>query len=453
MLSTLSAQKLIFVDLDLTLFDYTIARKNASIAALQELRLDSPEKSYELYSEIAEHWRAFLMLGFPNLRRQWNDQSIYLLMIVLLTAYTNSQREIFFEFLDKLEAYQDINQVNALNAENSEAVDYFLNAYSEAKANRETQEKVHRAYHTFENETATLRPFPFARNLLSAFLSKKNYHSFVVTEGDWEIQWAKVQKLGFSDLINVDNFLVTDGLAKPRQLLALFDETRNTLSNADNFRDPSIQLKLEAIDYLEQQFELFNSKQLKHFYGHAIHIAVKQIIGEYSDTEFPNVTNEEWRSLPKIKLATLGDRYFNDIKPLLDIFGSKKLLSIRMLYGKYSSEKPTSQSEIPDFTVEELDVALALLLGDENWITKLPIPRPNHFYLDNTTAETLMWHACIALTLPRPVYSMAEAILEDFGYSDTKIHNIKHEFIMKMSTSGSGNNLEKELRTILKSTK
>ena len=448
-------QKVVFIDLDLTLFDYTISRQHAAIHALRELPLRTKGKLYNNYSQIVEHWRGFLILGFPNLRRLWNDESLYFLTFLFTTNFFDSQKDDFFKLLDDLEACKTKEEIELLKRLNSALIVSFFDVYHSIQLDSKLKEKVLRAYQKFEEKTSRLEPFPGARDLLSMIVNHKGYQLYIVTEGDAEIQWEKIEKLGFQDLVNSNNLLTTDGLANPKNIMAGFYDIEEKLmpDKMQNYNVQAIQFQLDALRYLRNLFQLFNHKKQRHFYGYALHIVIKRMLGEATVDEFPGISSIEWDTLPSIKIATLGDRYYNDIEPLIDIFSTEMILSIQMLYGKYLSEKPISHYKEPDYSVKQLNSARKILMQDDIWTKKLSISKPKHFYFDPSAEELLEWYACIALTLPQPIYSVAKAIMQDANYTSEQIHTIRDLFTREFSNIDIGPSLEKKLKTILQEVK
>ncbi len=450
MQSLMSEKKIVFVDLDLTLFDYTISRSAAALAALHELQLSWQDEPYKIYSNIVDHWRGFLLMGFPNLRQQWNEKSIYYLTIVLTNYFSNPQRSNFYVFLDLLAKTHTADEIQSLKFQNKLLLNNFYKVYNSIVEDSDVQSKVQRASNRFEDETTNLAPFPFARSFLSNLISKKNFCLFVATEGDQEIQWTKIKKLGLEDLVSESNFLTTDGFSNPQKILTSFNHIKANLIKKE-LNPYSLKLKIDSLQYLEEQFQNFKYKKDKHFFGHAIHVAIKRLLGGYSDTEFPNISSNDWENLPNIKVATFGDRYLNDIKPIVDIFGQDRVFSIRMLYGKYLFENTKDTYLEPDFSVNELNVALTLLLDEKNWLNKQSIERPKHFYFDVNKKNTILRHASIALTIPPPVSSMAEALLQDLMITDEKINSFRGRLNEEFSKSGIDDPVEEKIINLIES--
>jgi FMN phosphatase YigB (HAD superfamily) len=443
--------RVVFLDLDLTLFDYTLAREKGARAALAELSMNaSMDRAMELYNRIVDHWRGFEFLGLPNVRRLWNVETIYYLVYLFASKEYRKQFDDFFGLLNLLENAKDEETRDRVKRENAEYILMFSQALNRLYMDVQLQQETRRAYVKFEEATAHLEPFSDAKDLLKTLLSLKGYHVFVLTEGSLSVQWEKVEKLGLQNLIKLKNVLVTEALSNPNSLIQelLLFEQELIIKKATGSTDREIsELQLDAVDFLNKLFGLFTYKRDRHFYGHALHMAVKQINGGIGPYDFANISPTLWSQLKPVKLATVGDRYSNDIKPLANIFGPDHILSIHLPFGKYLHDLPGVNEPKPDYTVSRLAGARNILVRDEPWQAKLPLPRPQHFYI-NFDREVLC-SAMVGLVMPKPVHVISEAILQDAGFDENDIDELKGKVASLFRGKGSGVSLEKRLLSLL----
>ncbi len=415
-------ERIIFLDLDLTLFDYTTARVKGAWHALRELPLDVPlQDAITIYQRIIDHWAAFQLLGFPNLRRVWNTDTIYYLVCLLTSDAFRDQLDAFFALLPGIEAAADDESAAWEHIVGSEIGTTFPERFQLLQADVRLRQDVRRAYLEFELATDRIEPFDDARDLLTTLSGPGGCHVFVVTEGDPGVQWEKIEKLGLDDLVGPSNLIVTDGLARQPALLSALRQAerhaRAQLSTGSDAERPH--LEIEALRYLRGLLNRFRYKQDGHFFRHAVHVAVGSITGPPDEPGFANVPGPTWDTLPPVRLATVGDRYPNDIQPLIDLFGADGMLSIHMQYGKYRDKQPAPGAPGPDFVVTRLSAARNILLRESNWASKQPITRPTHF--GSAPDDTGKLHALVGLAIPGPVHSICQALLEDAGYTGDQI--------------------------------
>jgi|GEM_PF-5913157 len=444
-------KRIVFIDLDLTLFDYTLARKNAAKIALQELALDvSLNRAIEVYTRIVKYWRSFDLLGLPDLRRSWNNEMAYFLTIFFTSKENASLSADLFSLLGNLESFENIEDAEGLILENNNLCELFFNDLEKIRSTNSIQSDVHRAVDKFEKATTKLEPFKNARDLLITLKKQKNFYVFIVSEGDVDIQWGKIVKLGLQDIIEPTNFIVTDGLANPTLLLTIIDRIENKI-NKQLWKNPAngkLILKLNTLQFFRGQFAQFVNKKDGFFFAQALHLAVQVINNDFNMNDFSNVSDEIWKKFPPIKLATLGDRYSNDILPLLQLFDPKQLLSIHMKFGKYKRDKLRVDDPIPDFTVTSLSSARNILLKDSSWACKYPINRPNQF--PKTIENSNQIYILLGLSFDKPICTIAEAMLQDAGFSQDQIGVLKNFVKIEIKNSESRQNLEKKLLELFK---
>lgn len=420
--------KIVFIDLDLTLFDYTASREKGAIKALKKLSNKPNNACFLTYQKVIENWRAFEILGFVDIKRYWNHLSIYYLVYVFTSTNFRKHTNSFFKTLKRLQTNsENEKKVLKIKTQNKNIINLFNTYYLSIKRNKEVVKKAELARSSFEIATARLRPFNGAKSLLTK-LKKSGYYFIISTEGDQEIQSEKLSKLDLLTLVGSSKLLVTNDLSKPYYISKKIENKKKSLlkllSLSPNQKD-WFSLQLSSLFFIQEKLKLFDLKRDRHFYGHAIHIAVSQALGKYNEKDFSNISPNQWRKLPPIKIATLGDRYSNDIRPLLEIISDKSLLSLQLLYGKYKHEKLRTLDKKPDFYIKELSQAKNIITRDEYWTQKNPITRPKHFYLP--ADELLIWHSAIGLTLSKPISSIAESILHDIGFPQKKIVSLKNK--------------------------
>jgi FMN phosphatase YigB (HAD superfamily) len=432
-------ERVVFLDLDLTLFDYTTAREKGAREALKELPLKIPiSDAIDTYNRIVENWAGFESLGYLNLRRIWNDEIIYYLTYLFSSEIFKDKTDDLFNTITGLEKQEHEKNLAKTDFELSDLGQDFNEALALILADVQLQQSVRRAYLQFERATEQLEPFKETRDILTTLSKMDGYHVFVVTEGDPSIQWEKIEKLGLQDLIHPSELIVTDDLVNQSILNILLIQTKNKLriQQSKKSKIERLELEIETIRFFKDLLGLFHQKKDGHFYRHALHIALSNIYGEQNEDHFSNVSEREWKKKSPIKVATVGDRYTNDILPLLKLLGPENVISIHYLYGKYKDEIINNGNPIPDFTINRLVAARNILMQDRYWSKKGSVERPRHFGKEMN--ENDLFYALIGLTMPNPISSIAQTLFEDQGINgiyieDLRKHALNELIIMKSS--------------------
>lgn len=445
-------ERVVLFDLDLTLFDYTEAREIGAAAALKELSLSIPlQDALDIYRRIVDRWVAIERLGFLNLRRSWNAEIIYYLTHLFASRIFSDKTEEVFDLLARMEKTDDDKATTLQLFESLDLGQEFWETLKSVQGDVRLQQNVRRACIQFERATERLEPFEDTRDVLSTLSALEGYHVYIATEGDLSIQWEKIEKLGLQDLISPANLIVTEGLAAPPILFNALGQAKRRLRESHLSRSETpeyLELEVETIRFFQELFRLFRHKKDGHFYGHALHVAVSDLMGGPTGDKFANVSPEAWDNLRPIKLATVGDRYTNDIFPLVKLFGEDRILSIRMLYGKYRNEEETSDSSPPpDFSINRLVSARNILLQDNCWAEKNPINRPHHFGVE--IDDSRLAHVLIGLTMTSSISSISEALLEDRGLSAEEREELSRRARRELSMTDASTPLRDRLEKIL----
>src|SRR6266566_9510234 len=97
--------KLAFLDLDLTLFDYSAAREGATMVALQAMgfvRNLAPAIDM-MNSLLVPYGDSLVDLGLPNLRREWKAPELFAILAALgRPDHTESKANILEKFLEEI---------------------------------------------------------------------------------------------------------------------------------------------------------------------------------------------------------------------------------------------------------------------------------------------------------------------------------------------------------------
>ena len=327
-------RRILLLDLDFTLFDYSTVRKEVTkkVISSMNLNLDN-DVAFRLYESISDHSRGLKSIGLPNFRHRWNAPELYALLIVLSRMNQRSAAD-FFKEISELE--KRINEGNKIVhkpkiiATNPKTCK-LLEEMRKIENDKTAQKTIKGAMMEFEFLTKKIPLFEEAEDFIRS-LKNAGVEEYVVTEGDAKIQIEKHMKLGLQPLISTSKMLVVDQKTSD----SFFRVIRAIQKNPDN---PS--------GYLERY-----------------------------DTQKKVEAKKE-----PIKLAVIGDRYDKDIAPLIKLFG-EDVITIRLLCGKYVHEYSgdylkASGLPAPSLVTSSLSDAKTFLLTEDTWNRVKPIVLSN----------------------------------------------------------------------------
>ena len=324
--------KVVLVDLDLTLFDYSNIRKRAARKVISSMDLNVPiEKAFDLYEWIVEHSRSFQAIGFQDFRHFWNSPQLYGILVSLSTMDNHSLSKFckeIEEIEDKIAELKDNDKLRKLELTRTEPeIRRFLNQMQKIENDQSTRKIIGNALKNFNILTAKIPLFEEAEDFLRS-LHDAGIEQYIVTEGKKRIQMEKFRKLGLQRLIDPNKVLVVDE-KKPSSFFKVLVAIQNS---PDSPRE-----------YLEECEKRKNM-------------------------------NIQGRS---IKLAVIGDRYDKDVAPLRELFGDN-VITIRLLCGKYFHKYTIKDLKmkglpLPSLVTKDLSEAKSFLLSEHIWNRVAPI--------------------------------------------------------------------------------
>jgi len=303
-----------------------------------------------------------------------------------------------------------------------------------------------------------LSPLKEARDFLESLKQTGACRLYVVSEGDPETQWLKLQLTGLNTVFTRDELLTTGDAAQPiTELNALYQERtalEKELTDSESLRlrysqeartlggmQKDLAFRLEGANpSLTQTVDKFFEESLnaipRNFFTQASKLADRLRI-QIKTTEFaehvlkrvqekrvvsfyaavirailrnPDYPLEELRSFDrllekepirsKLKFVMLGDRQENDIRPPMELLGPKGILTIRLLCGDYAIKEKPEEAEppFPDYIAHTLAQVKAFLLSTNAWNSVKCVGDPKLFNwaIDETTDKDGM-----ALAPPR----------------------------------------------------
>jgi hypothetical protein len=366
---------LAFLDLDLTLFDYSSAREGATCAALQAMGFGNnlTDALIVMDQTLVPHGDLLVELGFPNFRREWKAPELFAFLSLVC-----KRRDLL---LSVMKLSPSLDSIGGKNHRMSLAVPGFWNR----KHNRDLlhnvlekdvlyeikkqmdqilqdpgyKERISTAVAAFE---AYLKEYVMLSEGVDHLLEVLLTHSFetyIVSEGDDRIQKDKVSVLGLAK--SVDGIYVSSVCGQSERLLDWLwkksmvffeDETQELINAVAIIYD-------EVLQYSNKTATLFR-KVL-----HTILLPQHARNGFY--TRFGWLNQKEWQAQVPVYILLFGDRYDKDLYPGFEAF--KNVVTIRLLSGKYRQEYSSATIAKtglpkPTLTVESVSEAAEFIESD-----------------------------------------------------------------------------------------
>lgn len=310
-------------------------------------------------------------------------------------------------------------------------------------------------------DSAPVRPFSDARDFLLALSQVADCEICGVTGGPAREEWERLKRFGLGDLIPPERLLSTHVAARPRAdlevldqaLLDLEQETErlrsrkarleedialyedllaeqvdlDTLENRHDALKERVREYEEQLDALETQrapmayvrdlFKRFFYKRGRPFYARCVH-AVHQGQANPRDVlnSFSPAGKVDWERGTPMKLAVVGDRYDDDLLPLIQMYGDD-VCSVRVLSERHRMKHTFEEREALDLPhpmveVETLTQARNELIRPSLWEDLAPVGQPLIF--EEPVDESRLAHLLRAFEMePGVMRKVAESVLEE----------------------------------------
>jgi phosphoglycolate phosphatase-like HAD superfamily hydrolase len=363
-------RRLAFLDLDLTLFDYTAAREGATRAALQAMSIDgNSTTAINLMNSLLIPYGDLLVdVGLPNLRRQWKAPELFTIFIALSEGGGSKGnirvlKNLLAEIRTKRSLVPGISptfrrrleNLNLLRrAANDTQMDVFVHDIRSIVRRDETRSKINLATTAFnrylKREVIASEGVPELLENLKA----RGFEIYIVSEGDEQVQNEKISILGLAD--NTDGTYVSSSCCQSERLLGwLWQQAKHASESNGSMRAIEV-LYDEALQYSHKTASLFRKVM------HTV------LLPHSSRRQF--YLKPAWLSEPEcikqgsIHVLLFGDRYEKDLYPAIEAFN--KVTAIRLLSGKYgrtyqSHFVRTANLPAPDATVKSVSKAAAYI--------------------------------------------------------------------------------------------
>lgn len=361
-------RRLAFLDLDLTLFDYTTVRREATALALEAMGIAD-------IANAAEFIDAFLVpngdilteLELPNFRRAWKAPELFALVYAI--AQDGALQEHLARIVPALEDDRSFagrlrrRQLVLQEAERTGIHDLagrvrtILGVKSLVIKN---------ALDVFDEYLwSHVDELPGAGALLDT-LEGRGFESYVVSEGDEQIQLGKIELLTSGTRL-MGNF-ITGACCRSDELLAQLWTVGVETGDAE-VRAAAGALYDAVLPY---------SMKTSTFFRKLLQTLLLPVEAQADFfREFGWLSAEQIAAAPDVSLLVIGDRYDKDLLPAFDAFGNAA--GIRVRFGKYSAqyERPRPAPLATVSTLREVAYTVARL-DNLPAIDKARIVAPSH---------------------------------------------------------------------------
>ncbi|HPQ68156.1 MAG TPA: hypothetical protein PKW95_03435 [bacterium] len=335
-------RRLAFVDLDLTLFDYTNARKMATEEGLRRIDVSFSKPATNFVDSVLSTYGDIISdLQFPNFRKDWTAQEIFAFAILFFkNNYYKERRKNFIEILKRVDSANpsDVNPFGArwntrkqvINEMSKCGLEHLTNDVYGTLDENKWRGLIDEASSAFSTCLFSKSwEIPGTIELLSA-LEKNKFEINIISEGNGKIQKDKMKYIPITP--DSYNLYVTGDCCNSETLLNdLWDEAIK-LDKKENDGDDAIHTRSE-IEYIYNEIYNFSVKS-SDFY---IKMLTTLLLP-------PNRRDRFFRSIDRVNKATIngfenagllliGDRYDKDLHPAISAFDS--VVSVRFINGKY----------------------------------------------------------------------------------------------------------------------
>jgi len=362
--------KLAFLDLDLTLFDYSAAREGATMVALQAMgfvRNLAPAIDM-MNSLLVPYGDSLVDLGLPNLRREWKAPELFAILAALgRPDHTESKANILEKFLEEIATAPSLDPSispsfrrrrenlrllrEAATVTQMDVLIREINHIIESDKQRQQIDAAVSAFNAYLNTEVSPNEGVFE---LFEGLKAQGFEVFIVSEGDEQIQKEKISILNLAGYI--DGAYISSSCCQSERLISWL--WKNSASLEEKCR------LIRAIEVLYDEALQFANKTSS-FFRKVLHtVLLPRSSRRQFYCKFQWLREIDCLEQGAIHVLLFGDRYEKDLYPGLQAF--KRAITIRLLSGKYgrtyqSSFLIRSGLPIPGATVSSVSEAAAYI--------------------------------------------------------------------------------------------
>lgn len=332
--------KVALIDLDHTLCDSKKWRTIVAIAAFRALDIPGDDTELgSLYDNLYQDHDAWTPIIGGNVRYQWKHEGLFQLALALHTMSVStaseyqSYRTTFFSSkpLQRRPLHRELLRISN---------------------DSQTMHNVKRALEAFEKIPAC--PYPDTLAALYQLRDVLGFKLMIVTEGDFNTQRWKLERLGLAEMFPEGTVHTEDAFASVQQVDEVFGRAMVRSKNRKT---------REALQKAKEACTRYRASFKASFRTEALRKAVEEI------------QKGRGAAFTGVHVCTVGDRIDTDVVPYLNIKrrleskGGKHsgLVVGRLKRGPYSAQEPTNEDESPDITVHSLPELVARLAEPGFW--------------------------------------------------------------------------------------
>jgi phosphoglycolate phosphatase-like HAD superfamily hydrolase len=324
-------RRLAFIDLDLTLFDYTSVRRHATASALEALGVDRQVEIAKFIEFVAGPLGHVLEdLGFPNFRREWKAKELFALVLWLaesparegrlsrLLARNVSSGVTFMERWKRRQALLAGARRVGCAGLSAEVQEFLQGA--------RTSRLIENAIRVFEEYLRlNMKEFPGAGGALNR-LAEQGFESYVVSEGDERIQKEKLSLLSTDS--RVMRSFITGECCRSELLLADLWDIAVAVDDTESDVARAVAVLYDVVLEYSLKTETFFRKVLQT-------LLLPPSLWDEFFRGFGWLSAGDIQNVDDVGLLLVGDRYEKDLLPALRAFES--VIAVRLEFGKYRS--------------------------------------------------------------------------------------------------------------------
>jgi phosphoglycolate phosphatase-like HAD superfamily hydrolase len=340
-------RRLAFVDLDLTLFNYTATRRRATAAAVLAMGGDTTAAEARFVSSVIVPYGDLLEeLGFPNFRRAWKASELFGLVLLMRNARFGSLKRGLSTLLRRSlhdgvlsgeaggSAFRSrwARRSFLLDGAAASGIDD-LSSHVRTLLRRDRERRiVHEAVRVFEDYLRVhMREFRGAETMLDR-LQEKGFEVYVVSEGEEFIQKEKLSFLRSGSRI-LGTFVSGECCGSEALVADLWKIAVASGSEAGSGSRAAD--TLDAIGVLYDTVIEYSIKSPTFFRKvlQTVLLPMDRRSGFFR--KFQWLSTDELEAADDVGLLLIGDRYEKDLLPAMRAFTT--VMTIRLEAGKYRS--------------------------------------------------------------------------------------------------------------------
>lgn len=339
-------RRLVFIDLDLTLFDYTTIRRRATCIALRAMGFKQPTMAFRyIDSALVEYGDILVELGFPNFRRAWNTREFFAIAILM---NRNSRSHELLKMLQQIQRLAPNAEQNTINrrpsafltrwkrrrllitGDRDNSIGRLPREVNDLLEDDKSRRLIENAVFVFnEYLCKNMHEYSGAKEVADKF-DECGFEFYAVSEGDPKVQKEKLSLLPTGS--RALGSFVSGECSRSEELLEQLWNV--TISREDGFKNTiASDRTFSALSLLYDEVFEYSIKTPTFFRK----VLQTLLLPKEKQTDFFHelrwLTHADVDASEFVSLMIIGDRYEKDLLPAVQAFGT--VTTIRINIGKY----------------------------------------------------------------------------------------------------------------------